>query len=97
MTSRCAAGKCVSNKRGTLWEDREVDALIAMWGEEDIQAKLHGATQNIMVFKAIAQNLNDLGFEGRTAIQCREKIIKLNSDYRKIKAHNNRSGQNCQT
>ena len=29
MMSRSEAAKCVLNKRGTLWEDREVDALIA--------------------------------------------------------------------
>ena len=71
MTSGSAAAKCVSNKRGTLWEDSEVDALIAVWGEEDIQAKVNGATQNIKVFEAIAQKVKDLGFEGRTAVQCR--------------------------
>ena len=97
MTSGSEAAKFVSNKRGTLWEDREVDALIAVWGEEDIQAKLDGATRNIKVFEAIAQKLKDLGFEDRTAVQCREKIKKMKGNYRKIKAYNNRSGLNRQT
>ena len=61
MTSGSEAAETVSNKRGTLWEDREVDALIAVWGEEGIQAKLDGATRNIKFFKAIAQKLKDLG------------------------------------
>ena len=83
-----------SSSWGTLWEDDEVDVLIAVWGEEDIQAKLDGTTHNIKVFEAIAQKLSDLGFEGRTAMQCREKIKKLKGDYRKIKAHNQKSGRN---
>ena len=77
MMSGSEAAKCVLNKRGTLWEDGEVNALIAVWGEEDIKAKLDGATQNLKVFEVIAQKLKDLGFEGRTAIQCREKIQKI--------------------
>ena len=92
MTSLSEAAKHTSNKRGTIWEDDEVDALIAVWGEEDIHAKLDGTKCNIKVFEAIAQKLSDLGFKGRTAVQCREKIKKLKGDYRKIKAHNHKSG-----
>ena len=33
MMSGSEAAKCVSNKKGTLWEDREVDALIAVMKE----------------------------------------------------------------
>ena len=61
MTSSSEAANRTSNKRGTLWEDDEVDALIAVWGEEDIQAKLDGTTRNIKVFEAIARKLSDLG------------------------------------
>ena len=96
MTSGSEAAKYVSNKRGTLWEDREVNVLIAMWGEDDIQAKLNGATRKIKLFEVIAQKLKDLDSEGRTAIQCGEKIKKLKGNYRKIKAHN-RSGRKHQT
>ena len=92
MTSLSEAAKCTSNKRGTLWEDDEVDALIAVWEEEDILAKLDATARNIKVFEALAQKLSDLGFEGRTAVQCRKKIKKLKGDYRKIKAHNHKSG-----
>ena len=71
--------------------------MIALWGEEDIQAKLEGTTRNIKVFETISNKLKDLGFEGRTAVQCREKVKKLKADYRKMKAHNNRSGRNRKT
>ena len=85
------------NKRGTIWQDDEVNALIALWGEEDTQAKLDGATRNIKVYEAIATKLRDQGFEGRTAVQCREKIKKLKGDYRKIKTHHNKTGRGRQT
>ena len=92
-----AARTTAVNKRGTIWQDEEVDALLAVWGEEDIQAKLDGATRNIKVFEAITQKLHDLGFEGRIAVQCCKKIKKLKGDYRKIKGHNNKSGRNRKT
>ena len=34
-------------QRGVIWQVEEVDALIALWGEQDIQAKLEGTTRNI--------------------------------------------------
>ena len=55
-------------------------ALISIWGEEEIQAQLDGATRNIKVYEKIA------------AVQCREKIKKLKSDYKRAKDSNNRSG-----
>ena len=45
-----AARTTAVNKRGTIWQDEVVDELLAVWGEEDIQAKLDGATRNIKVF-----------------------------------------------
>ena len=81
------------NKRGTLWEDEEVDALIALWGDEDVQAKLESAARNIKVFALIAKRLQELGYEGRSTVQCREKIKKLKGAYRKSKSHNGKVGQ----
>ena len=86
-----------SNHRGALWEDDEVDALIAIWGEEDMQAKLEGATRNIKIFDTIAKRLNELGFEGRTAVQCREKMKKIKGAYRKAKSHNGKTGRDRKT
>ena len=99
MTSSSEAAKRTSNKRGILWEDNEVNALIAVWGEEYIQAKLDGTTHNIKVFKATAQKLSDLGFKGRTAMQCREKNKKLKGNYRRdwSRPYINKSGQNHRT
>lgn len=83
-------------QRGAVWVDAEVDALLGIWGEEDVQSKLDGATRNIKVFETIASRLKDLGYE-RTAVQCREKIKKLKGEYRKICTHNNLTGRNRKT
>ena len=78
--------------RGSLWSDEEVKALIAIWGEEGIQSQLDGTTRNIKVYGKISDRLCELGFK-RTAVQCREKLKKLKSEYRRAKDHNNRSGR----
>ena len=83
-------------QRGAVWVDVEVDALLGIWGEEDVQSRLDGATRNIRVFETIASRLQDLGYK-RTAVQCREKIKKLKGEYRKIHTHNNLTDRNRKT
>ena len=78
--------------RGNIWSEEEVHALIAIWGEKEIQAQLDGATRNKKVFDKIAEQLTELGF-ARTGHQCREKIKKLKSDYRRAKDSNNLTGR----
>ena len=78
--------------QGSLWSDEEVKALIAIWGEEGIQDQLDGTTRNIKVYGKISDRLCELGFK-RTAVQCREKLKKLKSEYRRAKDQNNRSGR----
>ena len=78
--------------RGNLWSDEEVHALIAIWGEEEVQSQLDGATRNKKVYDDIAKKLTELGFH-RTGQQCREKIKKLKSDYRRAKDRNNLTGR----
>ena len=84
----------MAKERGYLWTDAEVTALIAIWGEEEIQRQLDGATRNIKVYEKLAARLSSLeDCSDRTAVQCREKIKKLKGDYRKAKDNNNRSGR----
>ena len=79
---------------GSLWTDREVTTLIAIWGEEEIQRQLDGAIRNIKVYKKLAARLTALEHcSERTAVQCREKIKKLKSEYKRAKDNNNRSGR----
>ena len=50
-----------SATRGSLWTDNEVRALIAIWGESDVQDELDGAVRNKVVFEDIAKKLREQG------------------------------------
>ena len=77
---------------GSLWSNEEVKALIAIRGEEGVQNQLDGTTRNIKVYGKISHCLCELAFK-RTAVQCREKLKKLKSDYRCAKDRNSTSGR----
>jgi phosphoribosylaminoimidazole carboxylase/phosphoribosylaminoimidazole-succinocarboxamide synthase len=62
--------------RGTTWTDKEVKALLAIWGDSKIQEELDGAVRNQVVFKCIAQNLSAQGIQ-RDWKQCRAKVKNL--------------------
>ncbi len=49
------ASVVIQKSRGTAWSDVEVRALIAVWGESDIQEELDGAVRNKAVFTEISQ------------------------------------------
>ncbi len=51
------ASVMIHKSRGTAWSDVEVRALIAIWGESDIQEELDGAVRNKVVFTEIVWNL----------------------------------------
>ncbi len=67
------ASVMIQKSRGTAWSDVEVRALIAVWGESDIQEELDGAK---VVFTEISQKLK----EGHTR-ECRNKIKSLKRIY----------------
>ena len=62
--------------RGTIWADKEVKALLTIWGDSKIQEELDGAVRNKDVFQRISQKLHDQGYE-RDWKQCRSKVNKL--------------------
>ena len=47
--------------RGTTWEDKEVKALLTIWGDTKIQEELDGAVCNKVVYERIAKRLQELG------------------------------------
>ena len=65
-----------SATRGSLWSDNEVRAIIAIWGESDVQDELDGAVRNKVVFQEIARKLKEQGYN-RDLDQCRNKIKNL--------------------
>ena len=77
--------------RGSAWSDNEVAALVAIWGDEDIQEQLDGATRNKSIFETISKKLQESGYN-RDWQQCRAKIKNLKAEYKKIKDHNGVTG-----
>ena len=65
------------------WRKEETLKLIALWGEEDVQAQLEGCRSNRQVYDKIAREMAAANFE-RTFVQCRDKIKKLKAEYRLI-------------
>ena len=66
----------MSTNRGALWSDCEVRALIAVWGESNVQEELDGAVRNKVVFVAISDKLLQQGYN-RDWQQCRTKVKNL--------------------
>ena len=73
--------------REAVWADNEVKALIAVWGEGNVQEELDGAVRNRAVYKKIAQKLQEIGFN-RDWKQCRDKIKNLKTKYKEVKDSN---------
>ena len=82
--------------RGTTWTDREVKALLAIWGDSKIQEELDGAVRNQVVFKRIAQKLSEQGINCEWK-QCRAKVKNLKTQYREIKDNNGKTGRGRQS
>ena len=84
--------------RGSLWSDNEIRALIAIWGESDVQDELDGAVRNKVVFQEIAKKLQEQGYN-RDLDQCRNKIKKkkLKKEYRIVKDNNGETGRGRKT
>ena len=78
--------------RSTTWEDKEVKALLTIWGDTKIQEELDGAVRNKVIYERIAKRLQEQGYE-RNWKQCRAKIKNLKTKYREIKDNNNKTGR----
>ncbi len=73
------------------WSDSETFKLIEIWGEDTNQAQLERCRRNKEIYEKIARDLSDAGYQ-RTADQCREKVKKLKSEYRKVKDGHYKTG-----
>lgn len=65
------------------WGKEETLKLIALWGEEDVQAQLEGCRSNRQVYEKIAREMQAANYT-RTFLQCREKLKKLKAEYRAV-------------
>ena len=82
--------------RGTIWSEKEVRALIHVWGDGKIQEELDGAKKNKPIFQTISKKLQDHGYN-RDWQQCRAKIKSLKGEYRAVKNHNGGTGRGHKT
>ena len=84
--------------RSPNWSDAEIRFLITIWKDHHPVSKRHNAA----VWESIARELNSLlkgqGLTSiRTAAQCKAKIKNLEDEYKRVKDHNNKSGNDRET
>ena len=65
-------------------------ALVSVWREASIQKELDGAVRNKAGFSKKAKRFQDAGFE-EDWVQCRAKVKKLKTLYKKVQDNNSRS------
>ena len=87
-----------SKGRSPNWSDAEIRFLIATWKDHHPISKRH----NSAVWESIARELNGLlreqGLKSiRTAGQCKAKIKNLKDEYKRVKDHNSKSGNDCES
>ena len=85
-----------TSSRGSLWSDEEVRALIAIWGEANVQEELDGAVRNKVVYQDISKKLQEQGYN-RDWEQCKTKLKNLKKEYRQVKDHNGETGRGRKT
>ena len=61
-------------------------------GEEEVQAQLEGSKRNKHVYEKISKTLARNGIH-KSSDQCRAKMKKLKTDYRKVKDKNGKTGR----
>nr|XP_020455352.1 uncharacterized protein LOC109959929 isoform X2 [Monopterus albus] len=63
------------------WSDGETEALLDIWGSEEIQENLKGCTKNKHIFIQISQVMASQGYL-RTPEQCQTRIKRLRANFR---------------
>ncbi|XP_028256520.1 uncharacterized protein LOC114432607 isoform X2 [Parambassis ranga] len=63
------------------WSDGETEALLDIWGSEEIQENLKGCTKNKHIFIQISQGMASQGYV-RTPEQCQSRIKRLRANFR---------------
>ncbi|XP_034086212.1 uncharacterized protein LOC117555435 [Gymnodraco acuticeps] len=86
----------IAKKSSERWSDEDVSALLSIYSEDATQRLLLKAVSNTKMYDRCSLKLRDLGIF-HNANSCRDKIKKLRQDYKKIKDHNNKSGNDRRT
>ncbi|KAF3705093.1 Zinc finger and SCAN domain-containing protein 29 Zinc finger protein 690 [Channa argus] len=76
------------------WGDGETEALLNIWGSEEIQENLNGCTKNKHIFMQISQVMASQGFL-RTPEQCQTRIKRLRANFRNFLEGRKGEKQEC--
>lgn len=71
----------VGDSTKLAWSDGETEALLDIWGSEEIQNNLKGCTKNKHIFIQISQVMASQGYL-RTPEQCQTRIKRLRANFR---------------
>ncbi|XP_044041382.1 uncharacterized protein zgc:113263 isoform X2 [Siniperca chuatsi] len=71
----------VSDSSKLPWSDGETEALLDIWGSEEIQENLKGCTKNKHIFIQISEVMASQGYL-RTPEQCQTRIKRLRANFR---------------
>ncbi|EMP41191.1 Putative protein C11orf61 [Chelonia mydas] len=85
-----------NRKQALAWTKRETLDLIAVWGEESVQAELRSKRRNANIYAKITQGKVERGYN-RDTQQCHVKVKELRQAYQKTKEANGHSGSEAHT
>lgn len=72
-----------SVNRGTVWSDKEVKSLVAMWGESNVQEELDGAVRNRAIYQQEQKGIAKQQGCEHDWKQCRAKLKNLKTNYKR--------------
>ncbi|XP_061570539.1 uncharacterized protein zgc:113263 isoform X2 [Cololabis saira] len=76
------------------WSDDETEALLDIWGSEDIQENMKGGTKNKHLYIQISQVMTSQGYP-RTPEQCQSRIKRLRANFRQFLEGRQGEKQEC--
>ncbi|XP_020494456.1 uncharacterized protein zgc:113263 isoform X1 [Labrus bergylta] len=76
------------------WSDEETEALLDVWGSEEIQENLKGCTKNKHIFIQISEVMTSQGYM-RTPEQCQSRIKRLRANFRQFLEGRKGDKQEC--
>ncbi|EMP34805.1 Zinc finger and SCAN domain-containing protein 29 [Chelonia mydas] len=83
-------------KCAPAWSTQEVMDLMAVWGEDSVQAELRSSRRNADIYAKIVRGTGEKGYT-RDTQQCHVKIKELWQAYQKRREANSHSGSAPQT
>ncbi|XP_059350813.1 uncharacterized protein LOC130694927 [Daphnia carinata] len=81
-----SSGTGYKKSRGANWTEEETEQLLEAWADRDVQLLLENGPRTRQAFERVSFSLAVHHME-KTPNQCREKIKKLKTRYRKLNNH----------